>query len=261
MTDWLALVIGNTRWHWAWFDNQALKHVWHTAHISPQTPSDVNIRSLFDEQAPPQLLTVSLEALEIWTVSVVPTQTRHLELLTQVRWINHFPLNGVYPTMGLDRMASLWGAGYTYGWPVLVIDAGTAITLTAGESETFLGGAILLGLQSHFTALNQYTASLPSVNFPPDLPSLWAHDTVNAIQSGVLNTLLAGVHHFIQSCLKQYPTTTILFTGGDGHYLHQLYQQSYQTQQNQALQSRTWFDENLMFWGIVAYRNDATRAL
>lgn len=261
MADWLALVIGNTRWHWAWFDNQGLKHVWHTAHLSPQTPSAINIKSLFNDQAPEQLLKVSLETLEIWTVSVEQNQAHHIEQLTQIKWIEHFPLSGVYPTMGLDRMATLWGAGHHYGWPILVIDAGTAVTLTAGNAQTFLGGAILLGVRSHFTALHQYTAALPQVNFPPGLPSLWARDTVSAIQSGVLNMLLAGVHHFIASWLKQYPEATILFTGGDGQYLHQLYQQSYQTQQNQALTSRTWFDANLMFWGIAAYRNDATRAL
>lgn len=261
MLDWLALVIGNTRWHWAWFHGATLKQVWHTPHLSPQQPSEIDLRSIWAEQAPSSPLDLSLESLTIWAVSVVPPQAQHLQHLSAIRWINHVSLKGVYPTMGLDRVVALWGAGQRYGWPVLVIDGGTALTFTAGAEGAFSGGAILLGLRSHFTALSDYTAALPAVSPSSDLPSTWASDTPSAIQSGIVLTLLAGIHHFIQSWLQQYPQTTTLFTGGDGQYLWQLYQQRYQTRQNQVPSNRTWFDPNLMFWGISAYRNEATRAL
>ncbi|MBX2864323.1 MAG: hypothetical protein KTR27_12295, partial [Leptolyngbyaceae cyanobacterium MAG.088] len=107
----------------------------------------------------------------------------------------------------------------------------------------------------------QYTAALPTTSAPSDLPPQWANNTSSAIQSGVIHTMLASIHHFIQTWQQQYPQTTILFTGGDGQYLHGLYQQQYSQTKNQILNNRTWFDENLMFWGISAYRNDATRAL
>ncbi|MEM7064028.1 MAG: pantothenate kinase [Cyanobacteria bacterium P01_B01_bin.77] len=260
MLNWLALVIGNTRWHWAWFNNTDLKHVWHTPHLLPNQLSTINLRSIWTEQAPPQLLTTT-EPINIWAVSVVPSQAQYLDSIPTVRWIEHVPLKGVYPTMGLDRVITLWGAGYQYGWPVLVIDGGTALTFTAGADGAFSGGAILLGLRSHFAALHDYTAALPIVSLPEESPPHWAKDTPNAIQSGVIHVLLSGMHSFIQDWQQQHPKTVVLFTGGDGQYLYQLYQQTYQTKRNQVLLLSTWFDPNLMFWGISAYRREATRAL
>lgn len=256
MTDWLALVIGNTHWHWAWFSNDELQQVWHLPHR--QAPLD--LRSLKEYQLPAELLVLLLGAVEVWALSVVPKQSEYIEAYPALRWIQQLPLKGTYATMGLDRVVSLWGAGQRYGWPVLVMDSGTALTFTAGAEECFQGGAILLGVRSHLRALHNYTAALPSIEPPAHLPTRWATNTSDAMQSGVLYPLLAGIHDFIERWQHRYPDTAILFTGGDGQYLHQLYQE-YLQQQNQALNNRTWFEPNLMFWGITAYRSEATRAL
>lgn len=257
MADWLALVIGNTRWHWAWFNQSELQQVWHTPHLA-RPP--VSLRSTLVNQAPPHLLQLPVDVMEVWAVSVVPEQTKCLAHLASVNWIQQFPLIGGYPTMGLDRSVTLWGAGQRYGWPALVIDCGTALTFTGGVKGQFIGGAILLGLRSHFRALHEYTAALPEVMPPSDRPPCWATDTPSALQSGVIYTVLAGIQHFIYTWQRRYPATSILFTGGDGEYLHRLYRQ-HAPKPNQVLKDRTWFDPNLMFWGISAYRSEATRAL
>ena len=259
MADWLALVIGNTRWHWAWFNHSELQQVWHTPHLA-KLPTAVSLRSIWVDQAPCRLLKLSVEAMEIWAVSVVPEQAQYLAHLTTVTWIHRFPLTGGYPTMGLDRSVALWGAGQRYGWPVLVIDCGTALTFTGGVDGQFIGGAILLGLRSHFRALHDYTAALPEIMPPSELPPQWATDTPSALQSGVIHTVLASIQHFIHTWQQRYPATSILFTGGDGEYLHRLYQQ-HTPRQNQVLSDSTWFEPNLMFWGISAYRSEATRVL
>ena len=259
MVDWLALVIGNTRWHWALFQESILKQVWHTSHLTNHSPSDISLRSMWAEQAPSQILHLPVESMKTWAISVVPSQTQCLNHLTTIQWIERFPLRNVYSTMGIDRVATLWGAGQHYDWPVLVIDAGTALTFTAGNAGAFAGGAILLGLRSHLAALHHSTAALPFIEPPATLPCRWADNTANAIQSGVIHTILASIQQFIHSWQQQYPTTTILFTGGDGQYLYRLYQQ--QIQQNQVPLNRTWFDPHLMFWGIAAYRSEETRAL
>ncbi|MEA5462222.1 pantothenate kinase [Leptothoe sp. PORK10 BA2] len=263
MTDWLALVIGNTRWHWAWFRRSDLQQVWHTDHLSHPPPADITLQSIWSKavtpQIPPQILDLPLDSIAIWAVSVVPTQAQYLQPLSQVQWIHHVGLKNTYPTMGLDRVVTLWGAGQRYGWPVLVIDGGTALTFTAGAEETFVGGAILLGVRSHLAALHHATAALPSVSPPTTMPPRWANDTPGAIQSGVILTVLASIDQYIQSWQQQYPESTVIFTGGDGNYLHRFYQQT--LNQNQALLNRAWFDPNLMFWGIAHYRKEATRAL
>ncbi len=56
------------------------------------------------------------------------------------------PLQNTYPTLGVDRTLALVGAGDVWGWPVLVIDCGTALTFTAGADQSLIGGAILPGL-------------------------------------------------------------------------------------------------------------------
>ncbi len=261
MVNWLALVIGNTRWHWAWFQDNELKQVWHNSHITNQNAADIELRSLWADKVPSQMLNVPTEAITIWAISVVPAQAQHLKHMASIQWIEQFPLKNIYTTMGLDRVATLWGAGQRYGWPTLVIDSGTALTFTAGNESTFVGGAILLGVRSHLVALQHYTAALPAVSPPSDLPSRWANNTTSAIQSGVIHSMLASIHQFIHSWQRHYPQTTIIFTGGDGKYLYEFYQQQYTANENQILNNRTWFDPNLMFWGISAYRNDATRVL
>lgn len=259
MADWLALVIGNTRWHWGWFSGSDLQQVWHTTHLSNQPSPGTILRSIWSHQVPPQALDLPVESIEIWAVSVVPTQAKYIESLSQVKWIERFSLQNVYPTMGLDRVATLWGAGHHYGWPVLVIDGGTALTFTAGADGAFIGGAILLGIKSHLAALHSATAALPVISPPVSLPPRWAIDTSSSIQSGVIYTLLSTIDSYIQSWKQQYPQTAVIFTGGDGEYLYRLHQQN--TKQNQALLNRTWFEPNLMFWGVASYRNEATRAL
>ena len=66
------------------------------------------------------------------------------------------PLEGLYSSMGCDRALAAFGAGEFYGYPILVIDAGTAITLTAIDlHKKLIGGAIMAGLRSQFGILHQ----------------------------------------------------------------------------------------------------------
>ena len=85
--------------------------------------------------------------------SVVPSQTALWQIYPNVHIINldQIPLQGVYPTLGIDRALALWGAGKTWGFPMLVIDAGTAMTFTGADAnQCLVGGAILPGLGLQF---------------------------------------------------------------------------------------------------------------
>ena len=111
---WLALMIGNSRLHWAEFSGGQLLKTLHSAHgILPQNLPD-----------------------PLYFASVVPAQTSLL--------INHFPqaqeitlddipLENLHPTLGIDRALAVLGAGKKYGFPCLVIDGGTALTFSAGD--------------------------------------------------------------------------------------------------------------------------------
>jgi type III pantothenate kinase len=168
----------------------------------------------------------------------------------------HIPLANLYETMGLDRALSLLGAGEVYGWPVLVVDCGTALTFTAGAwSSTssqgqFLGGAILPGLGTQFRALHDYTDQLPWVDhLTISWPDRWAKTTEDAIASGILYTQLAGVRDFLQDWWLSHPQGKVVFTGGDGetmaHYLQQ---------REPSLIKAIYLDLDVMFWGLRTYR-------
>jgi type III pantothenate kinase len=175
--------------------------------------------------------------------SVVPdliTSWHHLPQ-TQLLTTANVPLQGLYSTMGCDRALAAYGAGETYGYPVLVIDAGTAITLTGIDAnKTLVGGAIIAGLRSQFACLHQNTVALPDLLMPETLPPRWATDTNSAIQAGIAHILISGLQAYIDDLRSQFPDSQVIITGGDGDYLVK------------------WglkvdmIDKNLIFWGGMA---------
>ncbi len=234
---WLAVMIGNSRLHYGKFSNTTLLKVWDTAHLRSNQPRIQN----FSEVSMPILL-----------ASVVPEQTDlwlthpNIEVIT----LEQLPLKGIYPTLGIDRALAVLGGGIQFGWPILVIDAGTALTLTGGDrNQCLVGGAILPGLGLQFSALAQKTAALPQINFPQHLPQRWARDTPGAIQSGIVYTVLAGIRDFLAAWSQDFPQSHIIITGGDAQILLKLLQLQYS-----ELASKIIADPNLIFWGMSAMR-------
>lgn len=249
-SNWLCLTIGNSRLHWGWFKGDVLFETWDSPHFS-RPVTDLT----------PYLQPQIAPSLPLYFASVVPQQTTLLLSLDSIERreivLSDVPLTGLYPTIGIDRAIALWGAVQTYNLPVLVIDAGTALTFTGAENQssspTLVGGAILPGLRLQFQSLHQKTAALPSVDVSPKLPHRWALNTPNAIESGILYTLLAGIRDFIEDWLQQFPHSTIVFTGGDATVLSQLLQQLYP-----ELAQITIVDLNLIFWGARSIVNGKT---
>lgn len=224
----VALMIGNSRLHWAWFRGDTLQQAWDTQHFSaPEVESIIQQwtsgflpTTIFGE--PFALGYSSNQYLPLYIASVIPEQT----LLWQpypaahVITLENVPLLGTYPTLGIDRALAVLGAGETYHYPVLVIDGGTALTLTGVDDHRHLvGGAILPGLKLQLESLAQNTAALPSISLKGQLPKRWAVDTFTAIESGVIYTLLAGIREFIGDWLQRFPKSLIALTGGDSGLL------------------------------------------
>ena len=167
-----------------------------------------------------------------------------------------FLSRGFSATLGIDRILALWGAAESQEWPVLVIDAGSALTFTAATEDRFIGGAILPGLQLQFQALSQGTAALPKVDAIglETLPARWATDTFTAIQSGVVYTLLAGIQDYITDWRRQYPDGRVTLTGGDSGLLYLFLQNKAPDMADQINQ-----DPHLMFWGMRAYQRQTSK--
>ncbi len=232
-------MIGNSRLHWARFQSDSLVETWDTDHLA--------------RDAQGTLLDTSVE---LWFASVVPAQTPFWERLPNFHplTLEEIPIQGLYPTLGIDRALALWGAIAQFQAAVLVVDGGTALTLTGVDANhQFVGGAILPGLRLQFQALGSQTAALPIIA-PPTLdgalPPLWATNTEAAIASGIVHTLLAGLEAFIADWQQRYPQSLVALTGGDGPFLYQ------------ALQGRSqhslpiYLEPNLIFYGMRALRNE-----
>lgn len=243
---WLALAIGNSRLHWAWFEKEILKEVWDSEHRS---------NNLVDGQLPKEILPASLlqyspHNIPLYLASVVPQQTIFWQSYPNTIEIDlsDIPLEGMYPTMGIDRALALYGAIKNYGCPCLVVDAGTALTFTgANERGQLVGGAILPGLKLQLKSLASQTAALPEVKLSTKLPQRWAKETSEAIESGIIYATIAGIQDFISQWLQELPLSKVILTGGDANLLL-----TYLQARDLIIARKISIDCNLIFFGMRA---------
>ncbi len=192
-SPWLAVVVGNSRIQWAECWGTEIRH-WRYG-MPPILP-------------------------ECWCAIIgqqtLPLQASHYLSLADI------PIPEVYPTLGVDRALALWAGLQIYGAPLLVIDGGTALTLTAADAlGHFQGGSISPGLAMQRQALSERTSALPLVSGSSELPPRWAKTTKAAIQSGIELGTLAAVQAACQAWRSEFPQAAIVFTGGDGEWLWQ----------------------------------------
>lgn len=250
---WLALAIGNSRLHWARFVGEKLDCAWDTEH----PPASV-VQATDDwlaEILPPGRINPKskIQPVPLYLASVVASQTALWQTYPNVRVItlNQLPLHNTYPTLGIDRALAVWGAGETWGWPVLVVDAGTALTFTGADANRCLiGGAILPGLSLQLQSLSQKTSELPLVEIGgmPSLPARWALNTKEAIQSGVIYASISAIKDFVEAWWQEFPGSRIALTGGDRALLLACLQSRFP-----EVATKITTDPHLIFWGIRSY--------
>ncbi|WP_427160780.1 pantothenate kinase [Aliinostoc sp. HNIBRCY26] len=260
---WLAVEIGNSRLHWGLFIGETLVG---TGEESIQNSKfkiqneeglgtgdwEKEIISLLTQHRLNAALSLTALStpLPVVIASVVPKQTAIWETYPHVRvlTLDQVPLKQTYPTLGIDRALALWGAGMTWGFPMLVIDAGTALTFTSADAnQCLVGGAILPGLGLQLASLGQKTEQLPHLNIDTlqSLPPRFALNTPQAIESGVIYTLLSGIKDFLEDWWRLFPDGKVAMKGGDRtllfNYLQVLYPE---------IAQRLIVEANLIFWGM-----------
>lgn len=254
-SGWVALSIGNTHWRWGYFEGPTLIHHWKTQPPSlPAASRPLNwlqyceISPAFawhqsynhDSFPPLCLASVVHQAPPLW---LNYPQVQSLQL-------SNIPLEGLYPTLGIDRALAILGAGQKYGWPILVIDAGTALTVSGANANKFVGGAIAPGLGLQLRMLNQATAALPTVAIPASLPPRWANNTPDSILSGVIYSTLDSILRFHQHWTQEFSNSHTVLTGGDGQALFGLLQEKFQREPIGSGADNIHFDEHLIFRGM-----------
>lgn len=145
-------------------------------------------------------------------------------------------LTVAYPrveNLGVDRWVALLGARRRVGYPCVVIDFGTAVTVDAVDGTgQHLGGAIAPGRALQRRSLRQSTARIRAGQGQPVPPSIFARDTGEAVAAGVdfgLAALAAQAHasactHLAGGDVGQGKSAPVplLVTGGDAPALMSL---------------------------------------
>lgn len=125
-------------------------------------------------------------------------------------------------TPGQDRLLAAAAAFAALKQAVIVVDAGTAVTVDFVDGEgVFHGGAIAPGAQMQLDALHARTAALPAVKFArPDDDDAFGRNTVTAMQLGVFE----GIRGMTQALVERYSASygafpLVVATGGDAETL------------------------------------------
>jgi len=117
---------------------------------------------------------------------------------------------------GHDRLLTTLAAGDLQGYPILVLDFGTALTFSlAGPDGAFLGGAIVPGLGLAARALGFGCVQLPQVDLTGTPPAV-GQGTEEAIASGLLHGYVGLVDHMLATLISEAGwTCRPVATGGE----------------------------------------------
>lgn len=126
--------------------------------------------------------------------------------------------------LGSDRLASaLYGYFAFKNKNLILISAGTAITIDLLCDNEYLGGTILPGISTQLTSLKNSTDALPLVSFTQmsestAIPGLTTEESISA---GVLYGAAGAIERIVNELKKTCPDCLVLATGGDWNLLKQ----------------------------------------
>lgn len=118
--------------------------------------------------------------------------------------------------MGTDIVACSVAAVSKYPSPVIVIDFGTAVTVSYLRDNCYEGCIIMPGVRLALDALSQRAAALPQISIEAPA-SILGHNTVDAMRSGVVYGSASQIDGMIDRLeAEASPAATIVATGGSG---------------------------------------------
>ena len=125
-------------------------------------------------------------------------------------------------TLGIDRLAAAVGALNYHSGPLLVIDAGSCITIDFIDSQNvFQGGIITPGLEMRLKAMHTFTASLPllELSLPgTEIPDTTSEAMLTGAVIGSKHELIGFINHF----KAKYPDLKVIICGGNANYFDKM---------------------------------------
>lgn len=121
--------------------------------------------------------------------------------------------------VGQDRLVNSLAAAEIYGFPIIVIDFGTAITFDfVSKNREYLGGIIVPGIKLSVDALSQKAALLPAIDLiPSQTPGdLLGRNTVQGMLAGAGYGFGGLCDEIIRKMREKYGRNILTVgTGGD----------------------------------------------
>lgn len=149
--------------------------------------------------------------------------------------------------VGSDLIVDSVAAKANYPLPIIVIDMGTATTITAlNQDGDYVGGIIYPGLRVSLDTLSTRTAQLPHIDLEKP-GSILAKNTVESMRSGILY----GTAAMMDGCIDRMEDAlgceaTVVATGGLAPFVSPL------------CRHRILIDENLLLKGLlILYRKNS----
>lgn len=117
--------------------------------------------------------------------------------------------------LGNDRVTDAVAAAHFYPTPVIIVDMGTATTISVvDEKKRFIGGAILPGVYTALNSLSGKASQLPHISL--DTPKrVIGRNTIDAMRSGILYGTAGSVDAVVRRIRDELGRAcTVVCTGG-----------------------------------------------
>ena len=142
--------------------------------------------------------------------------------------------------VGADRIVNAVGAIKKYGYPLIIIDFGTATTYCViDKNKNYLGGIIAPGIGISAEALFLKAAKLPRVDLVP--PENYLNkNTVDDIKAGIIFGSVGEVEYIVKHLKEEVgvPDAKVISTGGIAPTI------------NELTESIDIYDNNLTLFGL-----------
>lgn len=119
----------------------------------------------------------------------------------------------LHDQLGSDIVACCVAALSAYPSPLIVIDMGTAVSMSYLRNNSYEGCVIMPGVQVALEALSEQAAALPHISIEPPAHIL-GHNTVDAMRSGVVYGNASMIDGMIQRLeAESAPVCAVVATG------------------------------------------------
>ena len=117
--------------------------------------------------------------------------------------------------LGSDRVADAVAAIHEYPCPLIIVDMGTATTISAiDRNKNFLGGMIIPGLRVSLDSLTMRTSQLPKISLDPPKRVIGSN-TVDCMRSGIIYSTAASIEGAVARIEEELgEKCTVISTGG-----------------------------------------------